>query len=347
MTGTYHNILIIKPSALGDIALTLPALAALRNSFPDAHISWLVRPEYAGLLEGHPYLDQIILFDRKQMAGMWRRPKALCQLRKLIRQLRREQFDIVFDFQGLLRTAFLGWVARSPQRIGMANAREGATLFYTKKIKPDTPDGHLVDHYLALVKGVVGQVDNTEFFLPQDAGAEAFVRAMLLKHHIELGKYIVLVPGSAHQTKCWPVERFALLADHITHTYGLPVITVGSPSEKETASCLQSKARTSVLNVAGDTNLKQLVSLLRHARLVVSNDTGPGHIAAGLGVPLVMLFSWSNPARIYPYGRPECMLAVDPFQRGSLIKNHDPYYNVANITFQEVWQKSQEQLEIP
>ena len=98
------------------------------------------------------------------------------------------------------------------------------------------------------------------------------------------------------------------------------------------------------MNFAGRTSLKELVELLRTARLVVSNDTGPGHIAAALGVPLVMIYSWSNPARIAPYGRPQCMVAREPYSRGLKIKSADPKHSVTNITVDEVFQKVREQL---
>ena len=111
MTEKLKNILIIKPSALGDIATVLPALAALRKGFPDAKISWLVRPEFAPLIQNHPYLDEVIIFDRKKLSNWWYNPKSFKRFSELVKTLREKKFDTVFDFQGLLRTASLGWLS--------------------------------------------------------------------------------------------------------------------------------------------------------------------------------------------------------------------------------------------
>ena len=161
---------------------------------------------------------------------------------------------------------------------------------------------------------------------------------------IDSGKFVVFVPGSAHKTKCWPPERFAELADKITSQFKLPIIAVGANSEKPLVEKIANLAKSHVINFAGRTSLKELVELLRSARLVVSNDTGPGHIAAALGTPLVMMYSWSNPARIAPYGRPQCMVAREPYSRGLKIKSTNPKHNVSNITVDEVFKKVKEQL---
>ena len=118
MTETYKNILIMKPSSLGDIILALPALTTLRKNFPKAKISWLVRPEFAALLENHPHLDHIIPFDRKFLGKAWHNPRALGNLVSLVRRLRADKFDVVFDFQGLFRTASLAWLSGCKKRFG-------------------------------------------------------------------------------------------------------------------------------------------------------------------------------------------------------------------------------------
>jgi ADP-heptose:LPS heptosyltransferase len=153
-----------------------------------------------------------------------------------------------------------------------------------------------------------------------------------------------MVPASTDKDKCWPVDRFAAVADRIAADYGLAVVACGTRDEEPVVKDVQGISRTRVVNLAGRTSLAELVSLLRQAGLVISNDTGPGHIAAGLGVPLVMLYSWSNPARISPYGRPECMVARDPYGRGMQIKSRNPAHLVRNITVDEVYEKVREQL---
>jgi heptosyltransferase-1 len=344
MPDSLKNILITKPSALGDIVLALPALTALRKNFPDAKITWLVRPEFAPLLENHPHLDEIILFDRKLLSKAWFHPKGFDALISLIRRLRENKFDAVFDLQGLFRTAIMTWATGCKKRFGMANSREMAHLFYTHKIKQDFDSIHLVDFYLKMVKAAGAEKLDARFELPSNQQDIDSVNKILADFDIQSGKYVVFVPGSAHIDKRWPTERFAALADRISSEFKLPIIAVGTNSENELIEEIQNTSKAHITSFAGRTSLKELVELLRTARLVVSNDTGPGHIASALGTPLVMMYSWSNPARIAPYGRPECMIAREPYGRGLKIKSKNPKHSVTTITADEVFKKASEQL---
>jgi len=356
MPDSLKNILIMKPSALGDIVLALPALTALRKSFPDAKISWLVRPEFAPLLEDHPHINEIITFDRKLLGKAWYHPRAFRALISLISQLRGRhiggliqpadagKFDAVFDFQGLFRTAILAWLSGCKKRFGKTNSRELAHLFYTHQIRQDSESIHLVDFYLKMVKAAGANNLSVRFELPSNPADVDSAKKLLSSSGIESGEYVVFVPGSAHIDKCWPVERFAALAGKISSQFDLPIIAVGTKTEKSLIEEINNMTEAPVMNFAGRTSLKELVELLRAAALVVSNDTGPGHIAAALGTPLVIMYSWSNPARIAPYGRPQCMVAREPYSRGLKIKSADPKHSVTNITVDEVFQKVREQL---
>jgi heptosyltransferase-1 len=347
MPTELKNILIIKPSALGDVVLALPALSALRRNFPDAKISWLIRPEFAPLLQNHPQLDEIILFDRNFLGKAWFHPGAFCSLVSLIRRLRHREFDAVFDFQGLFRTASLAWLSGCKTRFGMTDTREFAYIFYTDQLKHDRDCIHLVDLYLKMVQAAGASDLGVEFVVPQDPQAADSVDRLLIQNDVKGAEYVVFVPGSAHPSKRWPIEHFAALADRISSQFQLPIIATGSASEDNIIEELIALAHVPVVNLAGRTSLRELVALLRSAKLVVSNDTGPGHIAAALGTPLVMMFSWSNPARIAPYGRAECMVAREPYSRGLKIKSTDPNHSIRAITVEEVWQKAREQLGNP
>src|SRR5215204_2287552 len=128
------RILIIKPSALGDVATTLPLLCDLKAAMPEAQVDWLVHPAYAPVIEGHDALHQAIPFDRKQLAAWWYKPSAFRLFKALIHQLRGNRYDVVVDAQGLFRSGFLARATGAKMRIGFGNAREGATLFYTHKV---------------------------------------------------------------------------------------------------------------------------------------------------------------------------------------------------------------------
>jgi len=344
MPTNLEKILIIKPSSLGDIVLALPALSALRRNFPEAKISWLIRPEFAPLLENHPHLAEVISFDRKFLGKAWYHPKAFAALVALIWRLRRSKFDAVFDFQGLFRTACLAWLTSCKRRFGMANAREFAQLFYTQKIEQDQDCIHLVDYYLKIIKAAGATDTDVRFEIPVNPADVDSANRLLASHDISSNDYVVFVPGSTHSDKCWPVERFAALADRISSQFNLPIIAVGTESDKSKVDEIKNLTDVPIENFAGQTTLGELVALIKAAKLVVSNDTGPGHIAAALGTPLVMMFSWSNPARIAPYGRAECMVAREPYSRGFKIKSIDAKHSVKTITVNEVYQKACQQL---
>jgi ADP-heptose:LPS heptosyltransferase len=167
---------------------------------------------------------------------------------------------------------------------------------------------------------------------------------LLAGYNINRNNYVVLIPGSAHADKCWPVERFAALADKISSQFSFSIVAVGTKSEKSIVEKLKNTARSPVTDFAGLTNLIELVALLKSARLVVSNDTGPGHIAAALGKPLVMIFGGSNPVRIYPYGRKHCVAAIEPYSRGLKLRSTDPKHDIKAITVEDVYRKLCEQL---
>ena len=343
MPTAYQRILLIKPSSLGDVVMALPALSALHRSFPRARISWLIRPEFAPLLEGHPHLDEIILFDRKSLAGAWRSLKAFRDLVSLVGELRSRRFDAVLDLQGLFRSASLAWLSGGRQRFGPSR-RELAYFFYTTALPPRLEWIHVVDYYLKLV-GAMGATDRrVEFVLPEKPAAATAARNLLARHAIDPARYAVLIPGSAQVSKCWPAERFAALAGRLTSEHRLAVIATGSKSESAMVEQIRRLAKNPVANLASETSLPELVEVLRSAKLVVSNDTGPGHIAAALGRPLVMLFSWSNPLRVGPYGRPQCVVARDAAGRGLAIKSRNPQHAIDHITLEEVYAKVIEQL---
>lgn len=339
MTYLAKNILIIKPSALGDIVLALPALTALRKSFPQAKISWLIRPEYAELLRGHPDLDGVILFDRRLLGKSWYSPNAFGELLGLLRRLRNGRFDLVFDFQGLFRTGFLARVTGCGKRFGMQEAKEFAHLFYTDRIEQDSSCIHLVDYYLRMAVAAGAQKGRPEFKLHEDTAAVETVKKLLIGHKVDIDNYVVLVPGAARDEKCWGVWNFSEIADAIVEKFGPSIVATGSQGERKLVDILQELAHTNVVNLAGRTTVGELTVLLKRALMVVSNDTGPGHIAGALGVPIVMIFGPTNPARVCPYGRPECVAAVEPNERGMKADSYDPKHDISHITVEKVFEK--------
>jgi lipopolysaccharide heptosyltransferase I len=299
---TPHRILLIKPSSLGDVTHALPVLHLLRKRYPAAKISWLVAPYCSGLLEGHPDLDEVILFDRKRFGTAWKNPAAGLDLIRFKRDLRRRQFDWVIDLQGLFRSGWLAWHTRAPVRIGFANAREFAWLFYTHRVPIPTLEQHAVDRYLKIAAAAGCDDEPVEFHFPVTDSDRAAVSDLL--GHVE--PFAVLMPGANWDTKRWDPDKFEALVAPMRERFGLQSVVAGGPDTIDLAMKIPS-----AINLAGKTNLPQLVALLERASLVIANDSGPMHIAAALNRPLVTLFGPTNPIRTGPYGRPDSVVHVD------------------------------------
>jgi lipopolysaccharide heptosyltransferase I len=296
-----QRILIIKPSSLGDVTHALPVLHLLRRRWPDAKISWLVAPYCSGLLEGHPDLDEVILFDRRRFGTAWKSPSAGMDLIRFKRDLRKRRFDLVIDLQGLFRSGWLAWHTRAPVRIGLANAREWAWIFYTHRVPIATMEQHAVDRYLKVAAALGCETEPVTFQFPTTPADQAAAE------QINNGDpYAVLMPGANWETKRWSVENFAALVAPIRERFGLQSVIAGGPDTVELA-----KKIPGAIDMAGKTNLPQLVALLERASLVIANDSGPMHIAAALNRPLVAIFGPTNPIRTGPYGRMDSVVRVD------------------------------------
>ncbi len=331
----FANILIIKPSALGDVVHALPVLTALRRRFADAKITWMIRPEFAPLLDCVPGLDEKLLFNRKQL-GRWYTPQGITAMKSLIGQLRAAKYDLILDFQGLLRTALLSWLSGSPTRVGMANAREGAPLFYTHRVTPPADSLHMVDRCRTLLEAIGVRDFDPHSPLAAPAKSVEYARGLLDEAKLAPGRFAVLIAGSAHPSKCWPTERFAAIAEKLVKQYGFKLAAVGTAGEKKIVSTIQQVCAVPIADFCGRTNIPQLVALLGLAGLVVANDTGPGHIAAALDVPTVLIFGPTNPGWVAPYGRPETVVAIEPEKRGTPVRSPDPKYRIENISVQHV-----------
>jgi heptosyltransferase-1 len=296
-----QRILIIKPSSLGDVTHALPVLRLLRRKWPAAQISWLVAPYCAGLLEGHKDLDEVILFDRRRFGTAWKSPSAGLELIRFKRDLRRRKFDLVIDLQGLLRSGWLAFYTGAPVRIGFANAREFAPLFYTHRVPIEDVEQHAVDRYLKIAAALGCETSPVEFDFPLTDADREYVDSI-----IPAEPFAVLLPGTNWPTKRWPAEHFEELVEPLRERFGLASVLAGGADAAELAPQIPG-----ALNLAGRTSLPQLVALLQRASLVVANDSGPMHIAAALGRPLVTMFGPTNPVRTGPYGRPECVVELE------------------------------------
>jgi len=296
-----RRVLIVKPSAIGDVVHALPILRLLSDLWPAARFDWLVTPACAGILDGHPLLNEVIRFDRKTFGTAWRRPAVLKALWGFAAGLRRRKYDVAIDLQGLFRSGWLTFQTAAPVRIGLSDAREFAGVFYTHRVDVGRREQHAIERYLCVTEALGAGRGPVSFPFATTPADEQFVRAQTPP------RYALMFPGTNWATKRWPVEKFAALVPLLREQFGLETVVGGGPGEVDLAV----KIRGAAANLAGRTTLNQLVALIDKAAVVVSNDSGPMHIAAALGRPLVAPFGPTNPVRTGPYGRSNSVVKLD------------------------------------
>ncbi|MDI6889920.1 MAG: lipopolysaccharide heptosyltransferase I [Thermodesulfovibrionales bacterium] len=295
------KILIVKPSSLGDVVHSLPFLNAVKERFPKAEIHWVVAKGLEGLLTGHPMIHKVWLINK----DMWKKtthiPHSFKELHTLFRKLRKEHFDIVVDLQGLLRSGIITMMTGAPLRVGFKEAREGSRFFYTHKVKGGR-DIHAVDRYLKIAHSLGCNITDVCFPFPLSSNSS------LITHHSSLARdYAVMVPGARWKTKRWPPEKFGELSSLLP----LRTTIVGSKGDMSTANEIITLSNGKSISLAGKTDLKELIEVIRSARFVVSNDSGPMHIAAALGIPVFAIFGPTDPMRTGPYGKGHIIIRED------------------------------------
>jgi len=272
---------------------------ALRGRFPHAAITWVVNRAYQPLLQAHPDLDDVLSFDR----GKLRRGGVLSGLayfQRFLRELRRRRFDLVIDLQGLLRTGLMVQATGARHRVGLASARECAGWFYNVVLPDDLWHMHAVDRYWLVADALgVGEQRKRFRFSPMERERNTWLSKLAAWPR----PWVMMNLGTRWETKRWPVKHFATLARQMQMTSGGSVILVGGPEERRLAAAFQEEHPGRVLSTVGETSLPELTAILSLADLVISNDSGPLHLAAALGRPVLAPFTCTSPTRTGPYGQ--------------------------------------------
>lgn len=270
------RILVMRLGSMGDVIHTLPAVATLKQSFPKSVLTWVVHPRWACLLEGNPFIDRLIPLDRRSGASVMAAWRAL----------RASRYEIAVDFQGLIKSALIATVARPEHLYGFHQSQlreKPAALFYSDRVRCSS--AHIVDRNLELARAAGASMILRTFPLP-DGTPEG---------ELPDGPFVLACPLAGWGGKQWPLERYAALAARLRQELGMALVLNGPPAA---AAQLASVAgvRVHSSSVAG------LIHATRRAEAVVGNDSGPMHLAAGLGKPGVAIFGPTDPARNGPYG---------------------------------------------
>ena len=288
-----NKILLRGPNWVGDAVLAVPAMKAVRSAYPQAEITLLVRPWVAGVFSSAPFIDRV-----------WSepRPAGLTDWISLARRIREKRFDLALLFPNSFESAAMMFLGRVPQRVGYAT--DGRSWLLTRAIKPTGVKRHQVHYYLALASAVSASVDRPSIEIAASVEEKAQARKLLASAGIAPHrKFLALNPGAAYgSAKRWGEDRFAEAGDALALEFDLDVAIVGSETERSIATRIQGLMQSRVAVLNGKTSLETLIGTISESFVVLTNDSGPMHIAAALGVPTVAVFGATDDAVTGPWG---------------------------------------------
>jgi len=296
----FNRILIVRTDRIGDVLLSTPVISNLRDSYPSAYIAMMVSPYAKDVVEGNPYLDEAIIYDKDVLHRSWfNSVKFSCNLKK-------KKFDLAIILHPTNRVHLVTFFAGIPKRVGF-NRKLGFLL--TDRIEHTKQYGqkHELEYNLDLLRYLGIRPEHKEVFMPIKPESERWVDELFKQEGIKTNdKLLAVHPGASCLSKIWPNERFAQVADKLAEKYGFKVLVVSGPKDISLAENVFRHIHHPVINLAGRTSVSQLASLLKRCQLFVSNDSGPVHIASGVGVPVVSIFGRSQkglgPKRWGPVG---------------------------------------------
>ena len=298
------KILIRGPNWVGDAVLAIPALKAVRSNFPTAEITLLVRPWVAGLFTSAPFIDRVWTEEKPTKLGDWTR---------ITRDIRAFEFDLALLLPNSFESALMMFLARIPKRIGYAT--DGRTWMLTDSIEPPNESQHQVHYYLDLAKAIRAETDNPSIEIEATEEERENARNLLAEEGIARGdRFLVLNPGAAYgSAKRWHEDRFADVADILSAEMGLGVAMIGSQAERPIAEQILARMKRPSAILSGKTSLEALIGVLAESSLMITNDSGPMHIAAALGVPTVAVFGSTDEKVTSPFG-PRTRVVKNPVE---------------------------------
>lgn len=302
----YKNILVVKMSAIGDVIHALPVAYALKQGFPQAKITWVVEKAAYDLLTENPYIDEVILFEKHKFRSL---RGLINHMPSFSRMLKEKKFDVCLDLQGLMKSAAVAYLSRAPLKLGFCNMRELSQLV-SRPVCGTHSTGHVVERYLDVVRALGADIGQVKFPVVVTAQEQLAAEQAAAQAGFNLQQsYAVLAPGANWANKRWPTAYFAALSDRL-YEQGLTTVVIGGPADVELAEEIITLSAAPPKNLVGKTTLKQLAHILKNAQVLVGGDTGPMHLAAGLGTAVVALMGPTDSERNGPYGNGHIVLTV-------------------------------------
>lgn len=296
------SVLVVKLSAIGDVIHALPVSYAIKETYPEAKVTWVVEPPAYDILKDNPYIDNIIVFEKKKFKSMRGFFKNYGPFTKI---LNADKYDASLDLQGLFKSAAIAWSAKAPIRLGTCNMREMSHKVSRPVVGPNA-NGHIVERYLDVVRELGCQVNKVVFPMEISQRDQQAAEGAMQQAGIRMeNPYVVLAVGANWPNKRWPTRYYAKLSDWLYDRKIIPVIIGGGMLDSTLAGEIDAEAEIPPIILVGKTTLKQLAHVIKNAKAVVGGDTGPVHLAAGLGVPTVMVMGPTDANRNGPYGQLE------------------------------------------
>ncbi len=341
------NLLIVKTSAIGDVIHTLPALTALRRHYPHAQIDWLIEEAAVEAVRGHKALDRLLIWRRKSSMEQFRQGRRLAvvdEMSRLARELRATRYDLLIDFHALLKTSLWVLLARASRKAGFGRGMahsEGSYLALNERIPAISMEAHALDRGLILLNALGIPTGEVVYDFPILAENEAEARRLLEAEGVQPGDRLVAIhPMTLWETKLWDHPSFGEVADRLL-AKGFRVAFTGGPADGEALDEICRTMTHPAIRLDGRTSLKTLAAVYRRAGTVLTTDTGPMHLAAAVGTPVVALFGPTAPWRTGPYGRAHTVLRVgldcSPcFRRRCLTTRYEERACMRRITVDQV-----------
>ncbi len=328
----FKRILIVKLSSIGDVVHALPALSALRTKFPGSYIAWVVKKKAADIIIGHPYLDEVIIYEG---------------IRKTAKKLRSLKFDLAIDLQGLFRSGLLTFLSRAKTRLGFsrANSRELSYLFLNQRVTPGEEDRHVIDKNLSLLRPLRIEVREKEFIIPVFHENREYIANFLKKEGVTSSDILIALNSRASwPSKLWPEEKWAELADRLIEELKAKIVLLWGSGEKDLVDRIVRITKNKPI-ISCKTNLKELAVLISKCKLLVGGETGPLHIACALNVPTVALIGPTDSVRNGPYGEGHIVIEKDLPCRGCWRHKCKRLTCMKLITVNEVFSAVKKQLQ--
>lgn len=305
----FKRILIVRTDRIGDVLLSTPVIKTLRDNYPNAYIAIVVGPYAKDIVEGNPYLDAVIIYDKDGKHKSWRRSYKFAQ------NLKKKKFDLAIVLHPTNRAHLVTFFARILKRIGY-DRKFGFLL--TDRIEHTKQLGrkHELEYNLDLLKCIGIEVFDKSLFMPLKEDSENWAQDLLRQYGFsEKDELLAIHPGASCPSKIWPQERFAQVADWLAAKYGFKVLVIAGPRDVALGQGVIESMRVPAVNLAGRTSVSQLASLLKRCRMLISNDSGPVHIASAVGTAVISIFARSQkglgPKRWGPVNKRDRILHKD------------------------------------